>query len=78
MLTWVAELLRGDLGQCLGALALAGIIWAALTPESYGPDHRAHNREVRRQNRAYTRAATRIQSSWRGRRARLALGAGDE
>ena len=70
MLTWVAELLRGDLGQIL-ALALAGVIWAALNPESYGPDHRAHNREVRRQNRAYTRAATHIQSSWRGRRVRI-------
>ena len=59
-----------DLGEVVAALAIALLVYILVTPEKYAPDHRAENRKIRRENRRVAKAATRIQSRYRGNRAR--------
>lgn len=60
----------GDLVELATAVAIAVLVYILVTPEKYAPDHRAENRRTRRENRRVAKAATRIQSVYRGNKAR--------
>ena len=64
-LKWGADVL-----ELAAAAAIAVVIYILVTPEKYAPDHREENKQIRRNNRKITRAATRIQSYYRGNKAR--------
>ena len=59
-----------ELFELSATVLIAGAIYALVTPEKFAPDHRAENKRIRRENRRVARAATRIQSRYRGNRAR--------
>jgi hypothetical protein len=60
----------GDLAELATAVAIAALVYILVTPEKFAPDHRAENRQVRRENRRVAKAVTRIQSRYRGNKAR--------
>lgn len=60
----------GDLAELAAAAAIAFFIYVLVTPEKFAPDNRKENRRIRSENRRASRAATRIQSQYRGNKAR--------